>query len=251
MMDTMSTWTRHSLPQFLDRWFRRSPAGAILAVGLAALSLLGWLFGETVEAVVNRDDIASADDPVTRWLVAHREPWLTAVMRVVTQLGSAWFVILLLVALTVALALRHRPWAELVVVPISSIGAATMVTFIKLGIGRPRPTVGEIVATANGFSFPSGHSAQAVACYGALAWLVAHVTVTRRATLLAWAGAVTIALLIGFSRLYLGVHWFSDVVGGFVLGAAWLSVTLSAVASWQRWSRLSPTADPPPVRLTR
>lgn len=219
---------------FLDRWFRRSPAGAILLGGLAALSVLGWLFGETTEAVVDRDDLAAIDDPVTRWLVRYRQPPLTGAMRVVTELGSAWFVVLLLVLVTTLLLQRRSSWAELVVVPLSSAGAAALVTIIKLAIGRPRPTVGEIVATAGGFSFPSGHSAQAVACYGALAWLVAHVTVTRHSTLLAWAGAAVVALAIGFSRMYLGVHWLTDVVGGFVLGAAWLSVTLSAVAAWQR-----------------
>lgn len=219
---------------FLDRWFRRSPAGVILLGGLAALSVLGWLFGETTEAVIDRDDLAAVDDPLTRWLVQHQQPRLTGAMRVVTELGSAWFVVLLLVVVTALLLHRRRPWAEVVVVPLSSAGAAALVTIIKLAIGRPRPTVGEIAAAAGGFAFPSGHSAQAVACYGALAWLVAHVTTTRRSTVLAWIGAGVVALAIGFSRLYLAVHWLTDVVGGFVLGATWLSVTLSAVAAWQR-----------------
>jgi membrane-associated phospholipid phosphatase len=234
---------------FVDRSVRRSPAGAILLGGLIALSVLGWLFGETTEAVVDRDDIAAVDDPVTRWLVANRQPWLTATMRVVTQLGSAWFVVVLLVIVTGLLWWYQRPWAEVVVVPVSSVGAAVLVTIVKLAIARPRPSVGEIVATASGFSFPSGHSAQAVACYGALAWLIAHLTVTRRSTIAAWAGAALVALAIGFSRLYLGVHWLSDVVGGFVLGAAWLSVTLSAVAAWERspWSSTPDTTRTDPV----
>lgn len=234
--------TSLDLWSFLDRWFRRSPAGVILLGGLVALSVLGQAFGETTEAVVARDDIAALDDPVTRWLVLRRQPWLTGLMRGVTELGSTLFVVLLLVAVT-ALTLAHRrSWAEIVVVPVSSAGAAALVVIVKLAIARPRPSVGEIVATAGGFSFPSGHSAQAVACYGALAWLIAHITVTRRSTVLAWTGAAVVALAIGFSRLYLGVHWLSDVVGGFVLGAAWLSVTLSAVAVWRRspWATRRP-----------
>lgn len=226
--------TRQPVKDLVDRWSRDSLAGPILAVGLVGLGLLGWLFGETTEAVVNQDDIAAVDNPVTRWLVERREPWSTAALHAVTELGSAWFVVTLIVVLTLILWIQRRPWTELLVVPISSVGAATLVTFVKLSIARPRPDLGEIVATAGGFSFPSGHSAQAVACYGALAWLVAHVTRTRRSTILAWAGATVLAVLIGFSRLYLGVHWLSDVVGGFVLGAAWLTVTLSAVAARQR-----------------
>lgn len=230
----MTQRTPHPAVQVLDRWFRRSPAGAILALGLVALILLGWLFGETTEAVVNQDDIAAVDSPVTRWLVERRQRWATTVMQVVTELGSAWFVVALIIVVTAVLWWWRRPWSELLVVPLCSGGAALMVAFIKLAIARPRPTLGEIVATANGFSFPSGHSAQAVACYCALAWVIAHITASRRSTVVAWSGAVIIAVLIGFSRLYLGVHWLSDVVGGFVLGAAWLTVTLSAVAAGQR-----------------
>lgn len=73
---------------------------------------------------------------------------------------------------------------------------------------------------ANGFSFPSGHSAQAVALHGALVWVGAYTATRRRMKVAAWVGAGAIALLIGFSRQYLGVHWLSDVIGGYVLGAA-------------------------------
>lgn len=222
-------------------WSGRSPVWMILAAGLVVVTLLGWLFGETAEAVIEQDDIAAIDSPVTSWLVERRQPWATAVFNVVTELGSAWFVITLIVAVTALLVVQRRSWSDVLVVPVSSAGAALIVTFIKLAIARPRPTVGEIVATASGFSFPSGHSAQAVACYGALAWLIAHVTATRRSTILAWTAATVLAILIGFSRLYLGVHWVSDVIGGWVLGAAWLTVTLSAVVAGHRWSDTSRT----------
>jgi membrane-associated phospholipid phosphatase len=222
--------------QTVERWVRRTPALLILAGGLVALSLLGWLFGETAEAVLEQDGIAAIDDPVTRWLVQHRQPRLTAAMRAVTTLGDAWFIVALVLVVTLGLWLRRRRWSEIVVLPIASGGAALIVTLIKVAMERPRPMIGEIVATASGFAFPSGHSTQAVACYGALAWLIAHVTATRVATLLAWSVAAVVAFLIGVSRLYLGVHWLSDVVGGWVLGAAWLTVTLSAVAARQRWT---------------
>jgi membrane-associated phospholipid phosphatase len=231
-------------------WFGRDGrVGPTLLVGLVVLSAFGWLFGETVEAVIKQDDLATLDSPVTGWLVAHRVAWLTVAMRIVTQLGSAWFVILLLSMVTAAVLARHAGRTLAATGPVSAAGAALLVTTVKLLIARPRPTVGDVVAVASGFSFPSGHSAQAVACYGALAWLIAHLTVTRRSTIAAWAGAALVALAIGFSRLYLGVHWLSDVVGGFVLGAAWLSVTLSAVAAWERspWSSTPDTTRTDPV----
>lgn len=130
-----------------------------LAVGLVALTVLGWVFGETTEAVLKQDDIAALDSPVTRWLAANRVPWLTRTMQVVTELGSAWFVIALLTVVTAGLAWRRATRWLAWVPAVSAAGAALLVFAIKLAIARPRPEIGEIVAVAGGFSFPSGHSA--------------------------------------------------------------------------------------------
>lgn len=214
---------------------RRGPGlWLALVTGLVPLVVLGWLFGEILEAVVEQDDLTTLDSPVTRWLVAHRTPWLTSVMRVVTQLGSAWFVVTLLTAVVVVMVARHRPWTAIMVPPLSSAGAATMIMVIKVLIARPRPTVGAIVATATGFSFPSGHSAQAVATYGALAWVATRAVAGPRRRPAVWAAATMVALLIGFSRMYLGVHWLSDVLGGYVLAAAWLAIVVTAVNTTTR-----------------
>jgi membrane-associated phospholipid phosphatase len=215
-------------------WFGRDGrVGPTLLVGLVVLSAFGWLFGETVEAVIKQDDLATLDSPVTGWLVAHRVAWLTVAMRIVTQLGSAWFVILLLSMVTAAVLARHAGRTLAATGPVSAAGAALLVTTVKLLIARPRPTVGDVVAVASGFSFPSGHSAQAVATYGALAWIATH-TIMRSGRWRAWVAACVIALLIGFSRLYLGVHWLSDVVGGLVLGAAWLALTITTLTTGRR-----------------
>lgn len=219
----------------LRDWFDRDRALALtLTLGLVLLSVVGWVFGEITEAVVKGDDIAAIDSPVTRWLVAHRTPALTVVMRGVTQLGSAWFVVTVLLVVTLLLSARHPPRSVLLVAPLSAIGAALVVTAVKLLIARPRPTIGNVVAVANGFSFPSGHSAQAVALYGALAWVGTYVATRRWTKVLAWVAAVTVALLIGFSRLYLGVHWLSDVIGGYALGAGWLALTIIATTTTHR-----------------
>lgn len=211
----------------------RASAGRLI-VGLVVLVVLGWAFGETVEAVIQSDDVAVLDSPVTRWLVARRTPWLTTVMHGVTNLASAWFVALLLVVVTIVLRRGGHSWSVVLLPTLSAAGAAILVTTIKLLIARPRPTVGEVVAAAEGFAFPSGHSAQAVATYAVLAWLVAHLAATRTMRIAAWLTGAVIIVLIGLSRLYLGVHWLSDVIGGYIIGAAWAVVAVTAMTATDR-----------------
>ena len=95
-------------------------------------------------------------------------------------------------------------------------------------------------------SFPSAHSAQAAATYGALAYLAGRAAPRWGQQVAAWTAATLIVLLVGFSRLYLGVHWLSDVLGGFALGAGWLAVVITASATYRRLRAQRP---PPPGSL--
>lgn len=205
-----------------------------LVLGMVVVVALGWAFGEMAEAVIHADDVVALDSPVTRWVVDRRTPWLTQVLQVVTALGSAWFLILLLVVVTIVLVAGRHSWSVVALPIVSAAGAAILVTTIKLLIARPRPTLGAVVATADGFAFPSGHSAQAVATYGVLAWLVAHLAARRTVRVGAWLSGVVLIGLIGFSRLYLGVHWLSDVIGGYIIGAAWAVVAVTAMTATDR-----------------
>ena len=105
-------------------------------------------------------------------------------------------------------------------------------TIVKLAVGRPRPQLDEPLAEAFGKSFPSGHSMSSMVCYGAL--LLAFLPVIpRRGRPFAFAGTALLILSIGISRLGLGVHFLSDVLGGFVLGAAWLIAATAAFSIWR------------------
>lgn len=209
--------------------------GVSLAVGLVALILLGWLFGEITDAVLERDDLAAVDSPLTRWLVANRVDWLTSLMRGITQLADPWFVVTFVTVVGLVVVWRRDRWRmDLTVLVVSSGGAALLMTGIKLLIERPRPSIGAVVASASGFAFPSGHSTLAVAMFGAAAWVAARKVADRRKQLAIWALAVVLALLVGFSRLYLGVHWLSDVLGGFTLAALWLVLTITATTAYRR-----------------
>jgi undecaprenyl-diphosphatase len=106
------------------------------------------------------------------------------------------------------------------------LGSVVLYDTVKVLVARPRPPVGQMVTSYSGYAFPSGHATQAVAFYGMLAALVAVNTPSWAAKVAAWASAVGIWGLVGFSRLYLGVHWLTDVLGGFALGGLWLFALL-------------------------
>ncbi len=95
---------------------------------------------------------------------------------------------------------------------------------LKLGFARERPFFPAPLATESSYSFPSGHSSMSLAVYGTLGYIVARHAASRRKQIAALVGSTALVLLIGFSRLYLGVHYLSDVIAGFSLALAWVAL---------------------------
>lgn len=203
-----------------------------LAVGLVTLTVLGGAFGEVTEAIVKQDDIAALDSPVTRWLVVSRTPWLTRTMQVVTELGSAWFIILLMTLVTGGLLARSGTRRLAGVPPVSAAGAALPVLAVKLVIARPRPTIGAIVAAAGKLLVP----VRAQRPGGGDLRGAGKVTMHLAPAIPRWRiwSPPPSPCSSASHRLYLGVHWLSDVVGGWVLGAAWLVLTVGALTAGPR-----------------
>lgn len=124
---------------------------------------------------------------------------------------------------------RHRICLFLVV---TSLGGGLIDTVVKAAVNRPRPVVDHPIATAFGKSFPSGHAMGATVVYGAL--LVALWTVLRpRWRVPALVATIVLVLAVGSSRLFLGVHFLTDVIGGFLLGLAWLSGSVAVFETWR------------------
>jgi membrane-associated phospholipid phosphatase len=199
-------------------------SGLRLAVAFVAILVTGWALGELAESVHERDDLARRDGAVTAWIVAHRTDWLTSALRVLTDLGGIWFALPLVVASALIMPLRGSRLRTGAMVLLVTGGTSLLVNAIKLLMARPRPTLSEVVAVASGFSFPSGHSAQAVAAYASLAYLIGRRWPARAVRIAAWSAAGLVALVVGFSRLYLGVHWLTDVLGGYLLAALWTTI---------------------------
>ncbi|MFP5318758.1 MAG: bifunctional DedA family/phosphatase PAP2 family protein [Acidimicrobiia bacterium] len=220
---------------------RLRPGGALglaLTLQLIALGLTGWAFGSVVQDVISGRGAVHVDGPITRALLDRQVDWLSDVMQFVTDLGG-WLVLAVTVVV-VGLAARHytSSWRPLLVLTVALAGGVLLSDMVKSLVARPRPTLAAVVVPGEGFAFPSGHATYAIAVYGGLAYLAAGWLRSWPAKVAAWTVAIAVVLLIGFSRVYLGSHWTTDVLGGYALGAVWLAsvlVTTSAIqGAWDR-----------------
>ena len=201
----------------------RPPLGiATSAVVLGLIGLIGilFIFGSIAEHV--RDQEAFALDAwATPFLHGIRSPLLDAVMTALTTMGSSLIVLPLFVAVAIALSLRRRYGALLFLAV--TLGGALVIDFVmKLVFQRPRPKL-DYAAVLPDYSFPSGHSMNGIAFYVSLG-LVAWSIFGRRVGIAATGVGALLALSIGVSRIYLGYHYLTDVVGGFLAGIAWLLI---------------------------
>jgi undecaprenyl-diphosphatase len=205
----------------------RPPLGVAtgaVAVGLVTLVGALFIFGSIAEQIREQEAFA-LDTWATPFLHSVRSPLLDAVMTTLTTLGSSLIVLPVFVAVAVALLLRRRYGAVLFLA--IALGGALIIDFImKLVFQRPRPKL-DYAAVLPDYSFPSGHSMNGIVFYVSLA-LIAWSILGRRVGIPATVLAILLALGIGTSRIYLGYHYLTDVVGGFLAGIAWLLIVGAA-----------------------
>jgi membrane-associated phospholipid phosphatase len=178
----------------------------------------GWLMTIDLRAAAN---LHSFDE-------AH--PWFVNSMKVITNSGStpAWIITLTAAGSWLVYQRRYRLAAFLAV---TAIGSSVLNGAIKRIVGRTRPVLDDPIAIAAGKSFPSGHTQSAIVGYGILV-LVFLPAIARRWRPVAVAFASVMVVLIGFSRVALGVHYVSDVVGALIIGSAWLLAMTAAFSAW-------------------
>jgi membrane protein DedA with SNARE-associated domain/membrane-associated phospholipid phosphatase len=234
--------------RFLGRRLRPGSAlGLSLTLQLAVIGAAAWLFATVLKDVVAGDQLSTLDEPVTRYVADHREPWLTTLFRRVTFLGDLVVLVPLVGVVGLWIWRRTRSWVPLLTLSAALAGSVALYTVVRPLVGRPRPEMGPLVAEAAGFAFPSGHATQAMALYGLLAVLVSRHVRSWTRSVAVWTAAALIVVLVGFSRLYLGVNWVTDVVGGYALGALWLVAVVATTAGMRRLQR----GRVPPARTER
>lgn len=218
---------RRQLDFLVRRFDPRAALGLSLTASLGLVALTGWAFGAVVQSVVSGQSSNPVDRPVLAFFVAHREPWLTTVVTAVSTLGSSAVLVPLLTPLGLWFRWRKGSWRPAALLACGYGGAILLYASTKRIVARPRPPLASAIGSLSGYSFPSGHATQAVVAWGMVAALVAAATPSWSRKVAAWATAVFLALMVGATRLYLGAHWLTDVVGGLVLGALWLSALLT------------------------
>lgn len=205
--------------------------GLTLAGGLLVLALSVWGFAAIADAMT--DGETAYDQDVANWLHARATDPLTDFFEAVTTLGNG-IVLAGVTAIAAYLLLRRRHRREGALIVLAFVGAEIVSYSLKLGFRRDRPFFTDPLATESTFSFPSGHATVSLAVYGALAVVVARRLRGRRAELACFAVAAVLIGLIGFSRLYLGVHFLTDVLAGFAAGTAWLAACVVTLDLHQR-----------------
>lgn len=195
------------------RWFAAIPVTLGLAVG--SLLLFAWLS----EAVL-AESILRSDENIRTWIHQYASPDLTAALRVITNFGD-WQVILTgsVLLLLVFWYLRNFDFMRLVAITMT--GAGILDGSLKTVFHRARPDP-FFIAKPDTYSFPSGHALVSLCFYGLLAGIVSLQWKKRWQRALTWTLAACIVGIIGFSRIYLGVHWPSDVLAGYAAALMWM-----------------------------
>ncbi|MCJ2015760.1 phosphatase PAP2 family protein [Methylobacterium sp. J-076] len=228
-------------------WLRLNEVGPLVA--LLCLSTLGYGFF----ALAHEVGEGSTEALDRRILLALRNPadlsdpigprWLEETMRDITGLGSVFTVVFVTLAVAAYLALTER--RRIATYVVGAVGSGELVsTVLKLFYHRPRPDLvphGMEVFTA---SFPSGHAMMSAIAYLTLAILLARVDRNRRVKAFVLVLGVGVTLLVGISRVYLGVHWPSDVMAGWCVGAAWASLCWFVALQLQQRGEVE-VSDPP------
>jgi membrane-associated phospholipid phosphatase len=204
--------------------------GVTLGGGLLLLALSVWAFAAIADAMT--DGETGYDETFAEWLHARASDPLTEFFEAVTTLGNG-VVLAAVTVLAAALLLRRGHRRESLLVALAFTGAEIVSYSLKLGFRRDRPFFTDPLASETTFSFPSGHSTVSLAVYGALAVVLAR-RLRGGARLAALGGAAVLVSLIGFSRLYLGVHFLTDVLAGFAAGTAWLAACVVTLDLHQR-----------------
>jgi membrane-associated phospholipid phosphatase len=211
------TWLHRALAALLEPDRPEAPA---LLMFTAILIGAAWLFFGTLEDVVTGDPLVRADAAVFQFLQALRTPWIDRVLIIVTEIGDG--VVIVAVSAVVLLWLGlHRAWRAAIYWVGGIVFASVFATVLKLTLHVPRPA--PLYTGLSAYAFPSGHATISAVVFGFLSVLIARELAPK------WRPAVAavtagIVALVAFSRLYLGAHWLSDVIGGLAFGTAWVAM---------------------------
>jgi undecaprenyl-diphosphatase len=199
------------------------------AAGAVLLTVLIATLDETYEAVQENDGLARVDQPLLDWMVGHRSGTAETLVTWFTNVGGTTILPILVTLVVALMAWRWRSWTPVVLMAVAAAGSVAMTEAGKDLAGRARPP--QILAVPpyeTSPSFPSGHTLNSTVIAILLAYLVLLHVESRVGRIVTVTLLGVYAVAMGLSRVYLGHHWFTDVVAGFIAGAAWALVVILA-----------------------
>jgi len=216
-----------------DGWFAQRGLLAPVLVGSGAAVAMLAVYAAVVDAVEDASEVSRLDVPLHSWFLTHRTGALSTLMELVSSAGGSGGMAVL-TAVAAGLLLWWGRWAHALIVVVAMGGSEVLGNWFKLLYARARPPVADQLVVTGSYALPSGHSLGSAVVLGVLAAVAVLLVsgVARRAAVVGVAAAAV--LLVGASRLYLGVHWLTDVLSGYLLGGAWLAVCVTSLALAER-----------------
>jgi membrane-associated phospholipid phosphatase len=213
------------------------------AIGMAVVVGLTAGGAAIYDGVAEHDGVAGLDQPVLNDAIALRTATNTRLLTWFTHLGGPLGMTIIASLITVAMVWRWRSRTPLILMLIAVAGSLAMTTVGKAVVGRARPPLSEAVPPYEyAFSFPSGHALNSTVIAGMVAYLVIRRLKTQWARVLSVVLAVLWAVAMGLSRVFLGHHWLTDVMFGWLIGAAWLALLITSHRLFLTIRRVKPAA---------
>src|SRR4051812_31919444 len=207
--------------------------GLHVTIGVLVMILGSFCFSEIAEHLGDTTAQVALDHRVTNWFHANAQPHLTMAALVITFFGSVGFVTFVSLVCAIYFTL-HRAWNRLIALVLTIGGGSLLNLLLKHFFHRQRPVLENPLVTLSSFGFPSGHTMGSTLFYGVLALVITYsIRSWLRRTLVGLAAAVMIGL-VGVSRIYLGAHYFTDVIGAIAVGLAWLAFAWTGMETLRR-----------------
>ena len=212
-------------------------------VGFIAAGAIAWLVVGLANMMPDKSMIAEMDDSVTNWFTLHGTDNGDTIFKAISLLGGPLLIVIMLAV--AAMYATRRDWFRFALIAITCGGGVFLNAVLRATFTMARPLdATAFTSAAQSWNFPSGHAMNALICYGIIAYLVASRRETSAQVGIAVAAAALI-VLVGFTRIYLGVHFLSDVVTGYAAGAVWLLVCIMAYRFMRRQYVVSTVAAEP------
>lgn len=228
--------TLRFIARHVDGFFKA--VGAFITIGLVVALVAGGLFAAVADEVME-GATQRFDEIVLTWFAQQRRPALDSFMHLMSMFGSAAVLATLILLASVFLWRTHHRWSVYLLL-IGIGGAQILNLLLKAIFNRARPSIVTWETSVRTLSFPSGHAMSSVVAYGAAAYLVGRIAPTSLLRKILLVVAPLLILGIGISRMYLGVHYPTDVVAGFMAGAAWLGILIYGLTALRFFARRRP-----------